>query len=237
MSPVAPLVLGDPPVVDSSSSDQVKGDILSQVNGLFDSFAKSLEAHFANVEHRVNEVASSRDLPSTLAAHVAELSSDRDVSDQDLTNLTPSFSAPRVVAGCSEPTPDGVPSAPYSGGLGTYPGGPPATDALSGATSLPLISFESLLTAVRVLESSGRVPDSFLEALWGSVVFSVEHNFTIGGESLAESICSFRSRLCDPVSPLPGPSKGGNSIAQFLCSLVVSPPQLPPRSLGRAMFT
>ena len=60
----------------------------------------------------------------------------------------------------------------------------------------------------------------FLESLRGSVVFSVEHNFAIRGDPLAESIRSFNSRLCDPRSPLPGPSQGGDSIAHFLTSLM-----------------
>ena len=89
-------------------------------------FAKSLEARFTSIEHRVSEVASSRDLLSTLAAHVAKPSSDRDMSHQDVANL-PSLSTPSVVAGHAKPTSDGVPSAPYSDGLGMYPRGPAAT--------------------------------------------------------------------------------------------------------------
>ena len=63
-----------------------------------------------------------------------------------------------MVAGRSEPAPDGVPTSPYLDSLGMYPGGPPATIASSSATSLPRISFEDLLTIVRVLDSIGRVP-------------------------------------------------------------------------------
>ena len=76
----------------------------------------------------------------------------------------PSFSAPSVVAGRGEPTSDGAPLVPYPDGLGAYPGGPTATVAPSGATSPPRISFSDLLTTIRVLESSGRIPNSFLES-------------------------------------------------------------------------
>ena len=74
-----------PPVNDSSSIlDQTKGEILSQVKGLFDSFAKSLESRFTRIEGSVSEVASSRNLPSVSATHVAEPSV-RNISDQDAT--------------------------------------------------------------------------------------------------------------------------------------------------------
>ena len=157
-------------------------------------------------------------MPSVSAAHVAE-PSDRDMSAQDVANVS-SLAAPLVVAGCAEPTPDGVPSVLYADGLGTYPGGPAATVAPTGATSPPHVSFKDLLTTVRVLENSGRILDSFLESLRGSVVFSLGHDFAIGGESLVESLRGFRTRLVDPVSPLQGPSQGGDSVSCFLCSLV-----------------
>ena len=86
---------------------------------------------------RVSKVDSSRDLLITSAAHVAEPSSVSNASVQDNNVLLPSLSAPSVLAGRSEPAPDGVPSVPYPDGLGTYPGGPVATDAPSGATPTP----------------------------------------------------------------------------------------------------
>ena len=124
LSPVTPLVPEDPPMSsDSSSLEQVKGDILPQVKGLFDSFAGSLEARFTSIDNKVSEVASSRDLPIALVAHRSEPDRIRDVSVQD-DNSNTSFSAPILVAGGSEPAPDGVPSPPYPDGLGAYPGGP-----------------------------------------------------------------------------------------------------------------
>ena len=219
---VSPAPLLNPailPVVDSSASlDQVKGEILSQVKGLFDLFAESLECHFTRIEGSVSEVASSRDLPSILAAHVAEPSV-RNISDQDVSNM-PSFSAPSVVAGRAEPTPDGAPLVLYPDGLRAYRGVLAATVAPSSATSPPRISFSDPLMTVRVLESSSRILDSFLESLRGSIVFLVEHDFAIGGDSLVESLHGFSARIVDPVSPLPGPSQGGDCVSHFLCSLV-----------------
>ena len=116
-----------------------------------------------------------------------------------------SFAAPLEVAGHAEPTPDGVPSVPYTDGLGTYPGGPVSTVAPMGATPPARISFEDLLTA-RVLENSGRIPDSFLESLRGRVVFWLEHDFAIGGESLVESLRGFR--VCYVLSPRSLPAWG-----------------------------
>ena len=154
---------------DSSSLEQVKGDILFQVKGLFDSFAASLEARFTSIDNKVSEVASSRDLPIASAAHQSEPDGIRDVSVQDVANSNNSFSAPTVVARRFDPVPDVVPSAPYPDGLGTYSGGPVATNALSNATSLTHICFVDLLATIRVLEVSGRVPDAFLESLRGSI--------------------------------------------------------------------
>ena len=48
-----------------------------------------------------------------------------------------SLSAPSVVAGCTEPTPDRPPIAPYSDGLG----GPAASEVPKGVYSLAHIEF------------------------------------------------------------------------------------------------
>ena len=72
---------------------------MSWVSSLFDSFSQSLWAQFASIEARVSEVASSRDVPAMLAAHVDEPVSFREISAEDVTNVL-SFSAPSVVAGC-----------------------------------------------------------------------------------------------------------------------------------------
>ena len=97
--------------------EQVKGYILSQVKGSFDSFAASLEACFKGIDSFISQVDSSRDLPVASVAQRSEHVSDRAMSGQDvLPNC--SLTAPTVVAGRSDPAPDGVPSAPSTGGPG-----------------------------------------------------------------------------------------------------------------------
>ena len=52
-----------------------------------------------------------------------------------------SLSAPSVVAGHAEPTPNRPPLAPYTDGLGVNLGGPAASEAPKGVDSLPHITF------------------------------------------------------------------------------------------------
>ena len=52
-----------------------------------------------------------------------------------------SLSAPSVVAGRTDPTPDRPPFAPYSDGLGGNLGGPAASEAPKGVYSLTHIEF------------------------------------------------------------------------------------------------
>ena len=53
-----------------------------------------------------------------------------------------SLSAPSVVAGCTEPTPDRPSLAPYTDGLEGNPGGPAASEAPAGVDALTLIVFD-----------------------------------------------------------------------------------------------
>ena len=70
--------------------------------------------------------------------------------------------------------------------------------------------------------------DDFLASLLGKVVYLTDHLFAISGDSIACSVVSFRARAFDPVNPIPGSSKDGNSIMPFICSLVsVSTSSLP----------
>ena len=57
-SPVPPSVpsVSPMPVDDSSQTSGVRGEILSQVKPLFDSFAQSLEARFTSVDNRFSQV-------------------------------------------------------------------------------------------------------------------------------------------------------------------------------------
>ena len=186
------------------------------------------------IEGSVSEVASSRDLPSVSAAHVAELGV-RNISDQDVSNM-PSFSAPLVVAGRTEPTPDGASLVPYPTVWERTQEGRLLQLRLPVLLPLPHISFSDLLMTVRVVECSGRIPDLFLESLRGSVVFSVEYDFAISGDSLVESLREFRACIVDPMSPLPGPSQGGDMFPVFCVRWWVGSPQPPPRWLGLPMF-
>ena len=56
-------------------------------------------------------------------------------------NICQDVSAPPVVAGRSEPTPDKPPFAQYSDGLGGNLGGPAASEAPKGVYSLTHIKF------------------------------------------------------------------------------------------------
>ena len=105
---------------------------------------------------------------------------------------------------------------PYSDGLGSSLGWP----ATVSATSLLRMAFADLLATVQLLESSGRVPDAFLDTLRSYVIVAPDFDVAIGGASLADSICPFH--VPDPFHPIPGPSQGEDSIAPFLYRLVAS---------------
>ena len=115
-SPVPPSVtsVSPVPVDDSGQLSGDKGNIMSQVKSLFDSFAQSFEGRFTSIDNRFSQVMSDS---ASNVVNVVTVS-------QDV--ITMSFSASSIVAGCSDPTPDRAPFAPYTGGLGTTRGGPAA---------------------------------------------------------------------------------------------------------------
>ena len=72
------------------------------------------------------------------------------------------------------------------------------------------------------------MPASILASLRGMVIYSTDHSFTVSGDSLANSLVSFRARAFSLVNPIPGSSKDGSSVIPFLCNLVgVSASSLP----------
>ena len=68
----------------------------------------------------------------------------------------------------------------------------------------------------------GYVPDSYLTSLHAFVIYSDKFGVGIGGDSLADSVRSFRQRLTDPNDPVPGMSQGWDSVVRFLYRLVAS---------------
>ena len=149
------------------------------------------------------------------------ISSRIDSISQDVTNVNnPSFPAPYAVAGRAEPTPAKVPHCPYSDERGSILGGPAAALASSVADSLTHVSFESLIDRVRELEQHfGYLPDKYLQSLRGQIIRSRDHSVLMSGDSIIDSIRSYRLRVCDPVSLTPGSPHNGDSIVPFLQSL------------------
>ena len=125
-----------------------------------------------------------------------------------------------------EHTPAWSPYVPYSDGLRKSYEGLAAVRSPVGVSSLPQLAFSDLIDRVRVYESlMGFVPDSYLASLRSFVVYSDEFGVAIGGDSLADSVRSFRQRLSDPHDPVPGTSQEEDSIARFLYCLVALSPQ------------
>ena len=97
--------------------------------------------------------------------------------------------------------------------------GPAAVRSPVVIASLPQLAFSDLIDGVRVSESSmDFVPDSYLASLCSVVVYSDEFGVAIGGDLLADSVCSFRQRLSDPNDPVPGTSQGGDNVVHFFVS-------------------
>ena len=112
------------------------GVLLDQIKDLLGSFSPTFEEKFAQMSSRIDN-----------------LSQDVIKSNND------SFSAHTAVAGRAEPTPDKVTQCSYTDGRGSTLGGP----AAAGADSHSHISFESLLSRVRELETHfGYVPDRYV---------------------------------------------------------------------------
>ena len=88
-----------------------------------------------------------------------------------------------------------------------------------GVLSLRLIR-SILIDMVRELEQHfGYLPDRYLQSLRVQIIGSRDHSVMMSGDSIIDSIRSHRFRVCDPVSPTPGSSCGGDSIVPFLQSL------------------
>ena len=130
-----------------------------------------------------------------------------------------SFSAPTVVAGRNEPTPDRTPFAAYSDVLGANLGGPAATEASSGVGFPSQMLLGEFLARIRLCKF-GYLPDNYFGSLHGKVIHSPDYSLYLSGDAIFDSVRSFRSRLLDPVSPLPGSSRDSDSVIPFLCSLL-----------------
>ena len=90
----------------------------------------------------------------------------------------------------------------------------------AGADSPSHISFESLLSRVRELETHfGYLPDRYLQSPVGQIIMSSDSSVMMLGESIVDSVRSYRLRVCDPVSLTPGSSRDGDSVVPFLRSL------------------
>ena len=139
------------------------------------------------------------------------------VSCQDVSNS--SIPAPiTLVAVRDKHPPARAPYAPYSEGLEKSREGPATESSLTGVASFTHLAFTEVVDRVRVYESSvGYAPDSYL-----TFVYSDKFCVAISGDSLVDSVCSFRQRLTDPNDPVPGTSQGGNSVVRFLYRLVAS---------------
>ena len=121
------------------------GVSLDQIKDLLGSFSRTFEEKFAQMSSRIDN-----------------LSQDVIKSNND------SFSAHTAVTGRAEPTPDKVPHCSYTDGRGSTLGGPAAAVAPTGVDSPSHISFESLLSRVRELETHfGYLPDRYLQSLVG----------------------------------------------------------------------
>ena len=142
-----------------------------------------------------------------------------------------SFSAPSVVAGCNEPTPDRTPFAAYSDVLGANLGGLAATEASLDVGFPSQMLLGEFLPGIKDLECKfGYLPDNFLNSLRGKVIHSPDYSLYLSGDANLDSLRSFRSRLLDPISPLPGSSRDSNSVIPFLCSLLGVANPYPPVS-------
>ena len=93
---------------------------------MLDSFKDSMEARFANIDHRFSQFSASSASPVSMS----------NVSCQDATNH--SLTAPSPLAVHSEHPPDMGPCAPYTDGLGYSEGGPATVSESSDATSSPV---------------------------------------------------------------------------------------------------
>ena len=102
-------------------------DVVSHVESIFQSFAKSLEAKFSAIDERFSQVMSS--------SASNDDSNRPNVSSQDVANSFPP--APSPVAMRYEHPPAQTSYAPYSDGLGMFREEPAAVRSPAGVSSLP----------------------------------------------------------------------------------------------------
>ena len=99
--------------------------------------------------------------------------------------------------------------------------------------SLSLIDFSKLLDGFRELEFQyGYLPDYFFSAFSGKVIFASDNSLFLSGDSIANSMRSYRLRVFDPLSPSPGSSCDGNLVILYLCSLLGVPVSSPCMAVG-----
>ena len=95
--------------------------------------------------------------------------------------------------------------------------------------------FGEFLARIRDLEIKfGYVPDNYLMALRGKVIHSSDYSLYLSGDAILDSMCWFRLRLSDPVSPVPGSSRDSDSVILFLCSLMGMANPYPPTAAGKS---
>ena len=81
--------------------------------------------------------------------------------------------------------------------------------------------FGEFLARIRDLECKfGYLPDNYLITLSGKVIHTPDYSLYLSSDAIFDSVCSFRLRLLDPVSPMPGSSRDSDSVIPFLCSLL-----------------
>ena len=96
--------------------------------------------------------------------------------------------------------------------------------------------FGEFLARIRDLECRfGYLPDNYLVSLRGKVIHSPDYSLYLSGDAIFDSVRSFRLRLMDPASPLPGSSRDSDSVIPFLCSLLGVANPYPPVSFGNSI--
>ena len=190
----------------SSTVSQNVGVTFDQVKELLGLFSKSFDDKFNAINSRI------------------------DVISQESNR---SFSAPSVIAGRNEPTPDRTPFAAYSDILGANLGGLAATEESSDVGFPSQMMLGEFLARIKDLECKfGYLPDNFLNSLRGKVIHSPDYSLYLSDDAILDSLLSFRTRLWVPISSLPGLSRDSHSVIPFLCSLLGVANPYPPVSSG-----
>ena len=123
--------------------------------------------------------------------------------------ITILFQLPSPVAIRYEHTPDKISYVSQTGDLETTLGRVAAAGVPSGDISLTKMEFSDLEATIRFFENSGLdIPYSVIDSLCAVVIYSDEFDFVVGGNSLADSLVSFRVCLFSTEDPIPGPSRG-----------------------------